>query len=361
MRYLRPLLTLIILTLLFGASLQGVRAETTEKVLTVATRHVPPFAIRNEDGGWEGISINLWKEIAASLGLQYQLQEMGLQEMLRAVQHGQADAAVAALTITSERERNLDFSHPFLSAGLGIAVPRSGDGGWLAVGTRLVSGPFLTLVGGLLGLLLLVGLAVWLFERRRNAQFGGNPAQGIGSGLWWSAVTMTTVGYGDKAPKSIGGRAIAMVWMFASVIITSSFTAAITTTLTVGELSDRIKGPKDLIHSRVLTLAGSTSEQYLTDRRQSHQNLPDLPSALQQLAEGKADAVVYDAPILRYLVLKGYADSLKVLPDSFEKQDYGIAFPSGSRLREAVNRELLKRLHDSSWQDILYRYLGSRS
>jgi len=172
---------------------------------------------------------------------------------------------------------------------------------------------------------------------------------------------MTTVGYGDKAPPSIGGRAIAMVWMFASVIITSSFTAAITTTLTVGELSDRIKGPKDLAHARVLTLADSTSEQYLTNHRQRHQTLADLGSALQQLAEGKADAVVYDAPILRYLVLKGFADRLKVLPGSFEKQDYGIAFPSGSRLREPVNRELLRRLHDPSWQDILYRYLGSHS
>lgn len=123
---------------------------------------------------------------------------------------------------------------------------------------------------------------------------------------------MTTVGYGDKAPQNVGGRTIAMVWMFPSVVITSSFTA----TITVGELGDKIKGTKDLAHARVLTLARSTSEQFLSLHRYNHQSLPDLTSALQQLADGKADAVVYDAPILRYMVLKGFADRVRVLPGS---------------------------------------------
>ena len=73
-----------------------------------------------------------------------------------------------------------------------------------------------------------VGVVMWLGERRRNqAQFGGTAAHGIGAGLWWSAVTMTTVGYGDKAPVTILGRLLGLVWMFAAIIIISSFTAAI--------------------------------------------------------------------------------------------------------------------------------------
>jgi ABC-type amino acid transport substrate-binding protein len=81
---------------------------------------------------------------------------------------------------------------------------------------------------------------------------------------------------------------------------------------------------------------------------------------LQRLDDGGADAVVYDAPILRYLVLQGQGDRLKVLPGSFEPQDYGIAFPPGSKLREPVNRELLDLLREPLWQDILYHYLGRR-
>jgi ABC-type amino acid transport substrate-binding protein len=299
--------------------------------------------------------------LAARQGLTFELREMGLQKMLDAVAGGQVDAAVAALTITSEREARVDFSHPFLNAGLGIAVRREATGGWLAVGERLVSGPFLTLMGGLLGLLLLVGMLVWLLERRRNEQFGGGPTQGIGSGFWWSAVTMTTVGYGDKAPQTLGGRVLAVIWMFTSVILISSFTAGITTVLTVGELSGKIQGPEDLAQARTLTVTGSTSAQFLTAHHYEHQALPDLATALQRLAEGSADAVVYDAPILRYLLLQDLSDQLKVLAGSFEPQDYGIALPPGSPLREPVNRDLLELLREPLWQEILFRYLGNRS
>ena len=77
-----------------------------------------------------------------------------------------------------------DFSHPFLTSGLGIAVPLGGGGGWAGALTRLISPRFLGVVIGLLGLLLLVGVLTWLFERRRNPQFGGDPVKGIGSGLF---------------------------------------------------------------------------------------------------------------------------------------------------------------------------------
>ena len=48
--------------------------------------------------------------------------------MLDAVERGEVDAAVAALTITSEREQRMDFTHPFLSTGLGIAGPLDAGG-----------------------------------------------------------------------------------------------------------------------------------------------------------------------------------------------------------------------------------------
>jgi ABC-type amino acid transport substrate-binding protein len=77
---------------------------------------------------------------------------------------------------------------------------------------------------------------------------------------------MTTVGYGDKAPVTVGGRLVAVVWMFASLILIAVFTAHITSLLTVSHLDHRIRGPEDLPRYRVATVAGTTSENYL--RRQ---------------------------------------------------------------------------------------------
>lgn len=343
-----------------GAVAQPIADPAEIGTLSVATRAVPPFAIRTA-AGWEGISVELWSRVAEQLGRPFKLRELGLHEMLAAVEAGTVDAAAAALTITSDREARVDFSHPFHTSGLGIAVHRTPGGEWLEALQRVFSGQFLKAMSPLLLLLTLSAVLVWLVERRRNPQFDSRPVRGIGAGLWWSAVTMTTVGYGDKAPVTAAGRLIAMIWMFAGVVIVSSLTAAIATALTVGKLEQSVSGLEDLYRSRVLTLVGSTSEDFLQERLVRFRTAESLPAALQALADGQAEAVVYDIPILRYLVAEGYPDSLRVLPQILQRQDYGIALPVGSPLREDVNRALLQIIGSPEWQRLLERYLGRES
>jgi ABC-type amino acid transport substrate-binding protein len=227
------------------------------------------------------------------------------------------------------------------------------------VGRQIFSWQFFEVIA-ILGLLLFaVGALVWLIERRRNVQqFGGGTAQGLASGFWWSAVTMTTVGYGDKAPVTFGGRVIALIWMFAGIIMISGFTAAITTALTVSELGDAIRGPGDLPHVRVGTMRGTSSEDYLQHQRLVYRTYQDPQAGLQALANNQIDAVVYDAPLLRYLAITAFKGRVEVLPGTFERQDYGIALQAGSALREPINRALLEMIHRNEWQDVLYRYLG---
>jgi len=356
------LTTLLIMVLLLPAvsmaAAPAPSAGAVEQPLAVATRHVPPFAIHDAGGGWSGIAVDLWRRIADEMGVQYRFVETPLTEMLDAVADGRADAAAAALTITSERETRVDFSHPFHTSGLGIAVSRQ-PGGMLATLKRVFSSQFLNVAAALLGLLTAVGVLIWLAERRRNEQFHRDPVRGIGAGVWWSAVTMTTVGYGDKAPATLAGRAIGMIWMFAGIIIISSFTAAIATALTVGELDTGIGGLEDLYGARVLTLQGSTSQRFLDDNKIGHRTTAALPEALRRLADGDADAVVYDAPILRYLINRQYADTLRVLPRVLQRQDYGIALPQGSAAREQVNEALLRIIRGDDWPAVLEHYLGT--
>ena len=60
----------------------------------------------------------------------------------------------------------------------------------------------------------------------------------------------------------------------------------------------------------------------------------------------------------QYLVKKKYAGEIHVLPQSFERQYYGIAMPGGSPLREPINRALLERVLSPEWRLTLDRYLG---
>jgi len=55
---------------------QGSLEGNASPKLIVGTKHIPPFAMKNPDGPWRGISIELWRQIAADLNLEYELREV---------------------------------------------------------------------------------------------------------------------------------------------------------------------------------------------------------------------------------------------------------------------------------------------
>ncbi len=350
-------LLLLPLSLLAGTASAQESAPTDP--IVVGTRHVPPFAVRAEDGTWGGVTIELWRWIAADLDLEFGLKEVPLEDSVRALRDGEVDVVAAALTVTADREEAIDFSHPFLSTGLGILVPRDRGTGIAAVAAQLLGPEFVGAFGGLLVVLLAVGLVVWLFERRRNPeQFGGGPARGVGSGLWWSAVTLTTVGYGDKAPVTAPGRLVAVVWMFAGLFLISSFTAAVASAWTVARLGSSITGPEDLAGRTVAAVRGSTSEAWLTRRGIRTRAQPSVEEALAAVVDGRAQAMVHDAPILRWLATHRDDRDLVVVPGTFEPQEYGLGLPEGSALMEQVNRRLLRHTSSDEWRTLLRRTFG---
>ncbi len=333
-----------------------VKAET---VLQVGVRVVPPFVIKNETGELAGISIVLWKAIADDLNLAYQFHEVSLQELVEGVESQRFDLAVAALTVTAERERVMDFTHPFLSSGLGIAVPTSQSSSIFEILRALFSWQFLNAMLALLTVLGLIGLLIWWLERRANPQqFGGKTVQGIGAGLWWSAVTMTTVGFGDKAPITFWGRVLAMIWMFTSVITISGFTATIASVFTLQQMQGNIRGPQDLPGKKVGVISGSTGEKYALSHRLQMIRYDKPERALTALTEQQVDAVIYDLSVLRFLIAEQKSKQLSVLPGTFDRQDYAFALVNRSSLRESVNESLLKYLKSKAWKNNLARYLG---
>jgi ABC-type amino acid transport substrate-binding protein len=354
--YFGPLLMALALLVVGQASAQ----ETSPRgVLRVGTTSAPPFAIKEEDGNWYGIGVQLWRELAAELELEFHLEEREFTDLLAGVEDGSLDVGVAAITITADRETVMDFSHPFHTTGIAIAVPFEGTARhWLNVAEHFLSLHFLYVIGALMLVLLLAGFLVWLFERRRNPEmFGDKLPKGLGNGFWWSAVTMTTVGYGDKAPKTLGGRLVALVWMFTSIIILSSFIATITSSLTISQLSGQIQGLSDLKRVRVGTVEGSTSATFLAAQNIAAASFGGTSAGLRALADGDIDAFVQDFPIMKYLVNTQYPGRLQVLPQTFSRQDYGIALTSGSNLREPLNRSLLRHIRSEEWEALLQRYL----
>ncbi len=333
-------------------------AGVPAKTMIVATKEAPPFVMKETDGTWTGLSIELWRDIAARLGFHYEFREVQTpEELVDGVATGRFDAAVAAITVTPAREQRVDFTQPFFNSGFSIAVPRSTESGWRATLGAFFSWDFARLVGALVLVLLAAAAGVWLCERRANPeQFGGPPARGLGEAFWWSAVTMTTVGYGDKAPRTLGGRLVAIVWMFTSVVLISSFTATIASSLTFHRLDTEIRGPADLRHATVAAVRTSTAEDYLRSRNIRLYPADTVDQALRAVETGAAEACVYDTPILRYAVHAHPA--LIVLPVTFEPTNYAIALPQHSPIREAVDVALLQQVQGDAWRAQVERYIG---
>ncbi|HTN34170.1 MAG TPA: transporter substrate-binding domain-containing protein [Marinobacter sp.] len=336
-------------------------ASAQQPPLKVGIATVPPFVMQAEDGHWEGISIDLWQQVADGMNLDFEWVPMEFRELLDAVEKKEIDVAVGALTMTADREVRFDFTHPFFQTGLSIAVPPVPKQSLIAILKAFVSWQFVSAVLALIALLFGVGVLLWLAERRRNPeQFGGTTGEGIGASVWWAAVTMTTVGYGDKAPISFAGRLIALIWMFAGLIMVASFTAAITTALTVSNLRSGIQDINDLPGKTVATIGKTASQRYLEDHRIRYQLYPDLTSAMKSVAEGKTDAIVYDRALMQYRNQQLGKQKLTILPGIFAEQLYALALPDGSKLREPVSENILRVTESAEWEDVLRSYLGTK-
>ena len=341
------------------AQTNGEASTTSPKTLRIGVKTAPPFVIKSEDGTYSGLAIELWQEIAQQENVQGQFFEAATaDDLISGVATQEFDIGVGALTVTPARERTIDFTQPYFNAGLGIATQRGNSGLWTTV-KRLVSWQFVSAVAVLGVVLLAVGVLMWLLERRANAeQFGGSASTGIGNGFWWSAVTMTTVGYGDKSPITLAGRLLGLIWMFAGIITVSGFTAAIASALTVDQLSTKVAGVNDLPKVRVATVAGTASADFLNTNGIRFRGLKTPQDALDALSKGTVDAVVHDRPILRHLLQQQADQSLLVLSAPIRPEDYAFALPQGSALREQLNPVLLEIVQSDDWAARRAAYLG---
>jgi polar amino acid transport system substrate-binding protein len=333
--------------------------RATPGKLVVGVMVAPPVYVKTADNQWRGFGIELWQAVAQDLNVVFEFREYSAPgPLLDAIKNKEIDL-IPSLPVEEQYESILDFSQSYLKSGLAIAVPAEGVGSrWMGVVASIFSRDIVKAVGLLLLLSLTAGLIVWAFERRQNSEmFGEGPMKGIGHGIWWSLVTMTTVGYGDKAPKTMGGRITALIWMVFSIVFISSFTANITTSLTIGELRGKVRGFDDLYKARVGSISQSDASDFLTDHGIAVMPFESIHEALQAVASKKIDALVLNEGILKYLVRNEFPGRVQVIPGTFDEYFVSMALQDKSPLRKSVNKALLKFMKTEKWSELMNRYI----
>lgn len=343
---------------------QGANAQMIERdPFVVGTEMTPPFSMGDESE-WEGLSARLWEEISNEIDVEYTVRDAGtLSDLISDVSSGQVDVAVASMTITSEREESLDFTHAFFTTGISIATKADG----VSFGQRIMSivrnFPMKALFNGIIVLcsaLFIVGFFFVLIEGRKHTLLSEMswPSR-LFHGWYWAAVTNTTTGYGVYAPESIPGKVYGVFWMYTSMLITSSLIAGLAyVSFNVANTSG-IENLSDLVEYRVVTVENSTSSSFLTDEGIEHSTCAGVYDCMTMLSDGSVDAVVYDRPVLQYYANSEF-ENLSVLDEVYDEQSYGFALPAGSPHVEEINRALLREIDEEWWKEAQEDILGEQ-
>lgn len=334
------------------------------ETVVVATKPLVPFVFVDDEtadgSGLRGYSIDLWLELAARLGLETEwVVDDTVGEILDRTRNGEADVAIAGISMTAERETFLDFTHPYYDSGLQVATATSSGSGTLSAIWDLVTNRgVIALVLGLVFMAVVVAHLVWLSERKHNEQFPKGYRAGVGEALWWSTVSMVTGGEAVKDIRHPLSRMMAVVWMILGLFLVAYVTAQAAARITVSELQSDINGIEDLAGQSVVTIDGTVSATYLAEANLGYETAADIDTALAGVADGTYDAVVYDAPILAYRIDTDYAGLVELAGSDFAPDPYGIALTSGSELREAINAELLQMSRDGTLDGLNQEWLG---
>ena len=319
----------------------------------------PPFVIM-ENGKLHGPSHWLWEQVADEHNIPYTLVRLPLDSLLKGLATGDVDVSVSPLTITSERLQQNDFSPPYHIAHSSILtreVP-PGEKALDFIGS-FFSVNFFRALGALVLVILIFGFLEWFFERKHNEEEFGYGLRGLWNGFWWSAVTMTTVGYGDKSPRSVGGRIVALIWMFTAIIIISGFTASIASSLTVTQIGSENNSIQDFKEKKLGTVEKSGTDKWLKDnffsQKYTYSGMPELLSALEK---NEIDAIAYDRPILQNVIKNDTLSQFHLLDIKYNPQFYGIGLNRTlpEELKQKISVSVLEKTEGMDWKVLLSEY-----
>lgn len=329
----------------------------------VVTRNLEPFSFE-QDGRRMGYAAELWNQLARETKLEYEIQVVGTaQEVIDALMNKTADVGLGAISVTAKREAVIDFSQPFYESGLQILVAGS-TANFADNILPLIKNLFnLELIGAFVLLLVamfIISHLVWRFEHPVNGDMWPKDyKQGMWESFWWTVSTLLVGGADNKGPVGVGGRIVAIIWMLLSIVLVSLLTASFTTTLTINTLNGDINGPSDLPGRKVATVKGSTAETWLTSKGGKVVPFATVMECISALKKGGAEAVVYDAPVLRYEAGKMHDGKLQTVGPVFERQNYAFALQQNSPLREKLDLGLLQLTEQGVGNELREKYFGA--
>ncbi|XP_056176301.1 glutamate receptor 2.7-like isoform X2 [Syzygium oleosum] len=274
------------------------------------------------------------------------------------------DAVIGDITIRANRAEFVDFTLPYTESGVSMIVPIKGDdkkSAWIFL--KPLKAELWITIGAFF---VYTGIVIWVLEHRVNEDFRGRPYKQIGMILWFSFSTMVYA-QRERVISNLS-RFVLIIWIFAVLVLSSSYTASLTSLLTVQQLQPTVTDINALIRNgdyigyqdgsfvpdllkslgadELKLIKMNTSEEYYENLSKGSIN-------------GGVSAIVDELPYLRAVLAK-YCSKYKLVGPTYKAAGFGFAFPKGSPLVPDVSRAILRVMESPDMNLITKAWLGDQ-
>ncbi|CBI17829.3 unnamed protein product, partial [Vitis vinifera] len=268
------------------------------------------------------------------------------------------DAVVGDVTITSNRSLYVDFTLPYTELGVGMVVPieiGKAKNMWiflepLTVDLWLVSGVFF----------ILTGCIVWFIECKINDEFKGSRAQQVGMIFWYSFSTLV-FSQREKLISNLS-KFVVIVWLFTVLILTSSYTASLSSMLAVNRLQMLRKGSFIGYQKGSLAREVVNNLNFANSSLQTYGSIEAYAHALTEGSKkGGVSAIIDEIPYIK-LFLAQYGDQYTMIEHEYlTTNGFGFAFPKGSPLVPDISWAIAKLREDGKLDMIQQTWFQDQS
>ncbi|GJS00396.1 glutamate receptor 2.8-like protein, partial [Tanacetum coccineum] len=267
-------------------------------------------------------------------------------DLLRNLSNGKYDAVAGDITILADRAKYVDFTLPYTEAGFSMIVPIKVDdrkSPWIFM-RPLETNLWIT-IGAFF---IYTGLVVWVVEHRVNKEFRGPPRQQVGMIFWFSFSTLVFA-HREKLISNLS-RFVVIVWVFVVLVLTSSYTASLTSILTVQKLQpaytdiDKIKSNGESVGYQDGTFVRDKLIEmgFQESKIKNYSTFEQYDEALAQGSQkGGVSAIMDGVPYIKVFLAK-YCTKYTMTGPIYKTTGFGFAFQKGSPLVADVSRAVLQ-------------------
>ncbi len=339
---------ILLLVSVFGALVPQDAPST--RALRVGVTHRLPYSWKDANGAWSGPAIDLWKQVATTAKLDYELVARAEDDFAPRLRDGTLDVAACGVPISAELHKSIDFSVPFDSGGYSVVVHRRNAAQPLSILRRLMTFDVLIWVTFIGAATVGAGIVIRLVEGRRNVEHFGRKSHPI-NGFWWAITTLSTVGYGDLVPRTGVGKAVAAAWMLLSLVLVTLFTSSVVATITVGRLAPILLTISDLDPNQIGIVDRLSSRAAARHLGILPKAFPTVDDAFGALADGRVEAVLHPTNELRASVAARRDPQLQVLPKEALRGfiGFGLSKALSAALEDRINAAILDATESPAW------------